>query len=123
MAKDYRPSLPFSVAMYVLKTTYIKSGGVRAPVIPEIEVFQKDGFLIYGSFKSYGGTEVTVDGVYSIEDTADVETWYRPDITSDCIVALADNPTAKYQIINDPENINRRNQFLKFKVKRIKGGV
>lgn len=114
----YRPALPFSTPMILLTPTYQKSGGVNKIIIPDLE----SGSTIFGTFKSYGGTERNVDGVYSIEDTADVETWYRPDITSNCVIALADTG-AMYQIINEPENINRRNQFLKFKVKRIKGGA
>lgn len=81
-----------------------------------------NGVMIYGTFKTYGGTEKTVDGIYSISDTAVVETWYRPDIKSDCIIALADTGE-KFEILNEPENIDRRNQFLKFKVQRIKGGA
>lgn len=101
--------------------TYQKVAGVRKKVLPDL----KDGVLIYGSFKTYGGTrsgEKRVDGLMSIEDTASVETWYRPDITSDCVIALADTG-AKYEIINEPENIDRRNQFLKFMVRRVKGAV
>ena len=118
MAKLYRPNLPFSVPLLLLKPTVTKVLGVVKKEEPTLE----NGILIYGTFKTYGGTEKTVDGLLSIDDTADVETWYRPDITSDCIIALADTG-AKYQIINEPENINRQNQFLKFKVQRIKGGV
>lgn len=118
MAKLYRPNLPFSVPLVLLKPTVTKAVGVATKVLPDI----KDGILIYGTFKTYGGTEKTVDGLLSIEDTADVETWYRPDITSDCIIALADTGV-KYHIINEPENINRQNQFLKFKVQRVKGGA
>ena len=114
----YRPALPFSTPMILLIPTYTKSGGVHKKVIPPLE----DGSTIYGSFKTYGGTEKVVDGVYSIVDTAEIETWYRPDITSDCVIALADTGE-QYQIMNEPENIYRRNQFLKFKVKRIKGGA
>lgn len=118
MAAPYKPNFPFSVPLLLLKPTVSKAVGVATKVLPDI----KDGILIYGSFKTYGGTEKTVDGLLSIEDTANVETWYRPDITSDCIIALADTGV-KYQIINEPENINCRNQFLKFKVQRVKGGV
>lgn len=118
MAAQYRPNLPFSVPLILLKPTITKAVGVVTKTLPDL----KDGILIFGTFKTYGGTEKTVDGLLSIEDTADVETWYRPDITSDCIIALADTGT-KYQIINEPENIDRRNQFLKFKVQRVKGGV
>lgn len=78
--------------------------------------------LFFGSFKSYGGTERIVNGIYSIEDTANIETWYRPDISSNCRIARA-NDGAIFDVINEPENINMRNQFLKFKVKRVKGGA
>lgn len=78
--------------------------------------------LFLGSFKSYGGTERIVNGIYSIEDTANIETWYRPDISSNCRIARA-NDGAIFDVINEPENINMRNQFLKFKVKRVKGGA
>lgn len=115
---EYRPSLPFSTALIVLKPTHEKVAGVRSKVLPDL----KNGFKIYGSFKTYGGTERTEDGLYSIIDTANVETWYRPDITSDCVVVLA-STGAQYEILNEPENINQRNQFLKFKVRRVKGGA
>lgn len=115
---SYKPSFPFTTALIVLKPTYTKVAGVRTKVLPDL----KDGFIINASFKSYGGTETTVDGVYSIIDTVDVETWYRPDITSDCVVVLT-STNAQYRIINEPENINNQNQFLRFKLERIKGGA
>jgi hypothetical protein len=105
----------------VLKPTYSKVAGVRSKVLPDLE----NGFRINCSFKSYGGTrntEKSVDGVISIEDTVYIETWYRPDITSDCVLALPDTG-AKYEILGEPENIDRRNQYLKFIVRRIKGGA
>lgn len=104
--------------MIVLKPTYEKVAGVRSAILPDLD----KGFQIFASFKSYGGTETTVDGVYSIVDTVDVETWYRPDITSDCVIVLAATG-ARYRLMNQPENINNRNQFLKFKIERIKGGA
>lgn len=115
---DFRPSLPFSVPLVVLKPTITKVAGVRSKTLPAIE----DGIKIFGTFKTYGGTEKDVDGIYSIIDTAVIQTWYRPDITSDCIIALADTGET-YEILGEPENINRRNQFLQFKVQRVKGGA
>ena len=115
---NYRPNLPFSTPLVLLKPTYTQVNGVKTKVLPEIA----DGVMIYGTFKTYGGTEKIIDGIYSMTDTAVVETWYRPDITSDCIIALADTG-AKFEILNEPENIERRNQFLKFKVQRVKGGA
>ena len=118
MAIEYRPALPFSTPLILLKPTYQTIQGVRTKVLPDVE----DGILIYGSFKTYGGTDQTIDGVYSVVDTAEIVTWYRPDITSDCVIALADSGE-RYEILGQPENIDRRNQFLKLKVQRVKGGA
>lgn len=113
---QYKPSQPFTVPVKLLVPVYKTVKGVRKKVFPE------DGELIFCSFKTYGGTESNVDDVYTIEDTAKIETWYRPDIESDCAVKLADTG-AVYEIINEPENINMRNQYCVFKVRRVKGGA
>ena len=115
---SFRPSVPFSTVLIVLKPSITKVAGVRSKVLPDLE----DGFKIHCSFRSFGGTEKNLDGLIAIEDTADVQTWYRPDITSDCILV---NPqtNVQYEIMNEPENIEMRNQFLVFKVRRYKGGV
>ena len=76
---------------------------------------------IFVNWKSYDGTETTVNGVYSIEDTAQVTTRYRPDIKSNCHLRLADGRI--YEIIGEPENPDMANRYLVFKVKRIKGGA
>lgn len=78
--------------------------------------------LIYCNFATYGGTELTVDGILAVEDTAQVICWYRPDITAGCmIMRLSDS--ASFEIIGSPENIEQRNQIISFKVKRLIGGV
>ena len=76
---------------------------------------------IFVNWKSYGGTETTVNGVYSIEDTAQVTTRYRPDIKANCHLKLADRRI--YEIIGEPENPDMANRYLVFKVKRVKGGA
>lgn len=113
---DFRPSFPYSTALKLLKPEYKTVKGVRKKVYPE------DGEVIWCSFKTYGGTERDVNGVYAIEDTASVETWYRPDITSDSRV-MENSTGAVYEILNEPENVNMRNQFCKFKARRVKGGA
>lgn len=115
---QYRPSAPFTKALIVLKPSYTKVAGVQRKVFPDL----KDGFRINASFRSYGGTETNVNGVYSIIDTVDIETWYRPGITSDCEIVVADSG-ARYRIINEPENIMARNQFMRFRIERVKGGA
>lgn len=115
----YRPQLPFTVPMVVLAPSYSTVNGVKKKTFPALE----NGIQIFGTFKTYGGTERAVNGIYSVEDTANIETWFRPDITSGCRIALANNPTAVYEVISEPENIELRNQYLVFKVSRIKGGA
>ena len=115
---NYRPSLDNTIPLILLIPTYRTVSGVPTKTFSQVS----DGILIYGNFKSYGGTERDVDGLYSIEDTAVVETWYRPDIKSDCRICVAQTG-AVYEIWHEPENINMSNQFLRFKVKRVKGGA
>lgn len=112
----YRPQEPFVTPAFLLIPKYEKVKGVYKKIYPHT------GERIFCSFKTYGGTEKTVNGIYSIEDTAIVETWYRPDIKSDCGIMLADTGEI-YEIINKPDNINQRNQFLQFKVRRYEGGA
>lgn len=84
--------------------------------------------VIWANFKTFGGTEKNDNGVISVEDTAQIVCWYRPDIKGNCRVVLLDGTedtdNAKcYEILGEPENIEQRNMFLKFKVRRIKGGA
>lgn len=115
---QYKPSLPFSVPMILLSPTYSTVNGVRKKTFPATE----NGILFYGTFKTYGGTEKVVDGLFSVQDTANIETWYRPEIKSDCQIVIPATG-AVYEILSEPENIELRNQFLKFKVSRVKGGA
>lgn len=117
--KAYVPNAPFTTPLYLLKPTIVEVKGSRKKVYPEIS----DENVIYASFKSYGGTETESNGVLTVEDTANIETWYRPNIDSDCRVVIGNDITAVYEIIGAPENIDMRNQYMKFKVKRVRGGV
>lgn len=114
----FKPSAPFTAAMILLIPTYDKIQGVEKKTFPDTT----KGSIFYGNFKTYGGTETEVNGLYSILDTAYIETWFRPDIKSDCRVYVTDNG-GTYEIIDEPENIELRNQFLKFRVRRVKGGA
>lgn len=112
---SYKPSLPFNVPARILKGEYTKINGVNKKTFTECDI-------IYVSAKSYGGTETNVNDTIVITDTINIETWYRPDITGiDGLRLLDDN--SDWEIIGNPENIDRRNQFLKFKVQRWKGGA
>lgn len=112
--KTFKPDFPYSTAIELLIPTRTKSKGVNSKIFPD------KGIKLNCSFRTYGGTETTINDVYSIEDTANVETWYRPDIKSDCRIKVLQTGEI-YEIINKPENVNKRNQFCRFKVKAIKG--
>lgn len=82
----------------------------------------KDGDIIQVNFKTYGGTETESNGVLSVIDTAQITTWWRPDIRSDCrLIRLSDG--AAFEILGEPEDLEQRRQVLYFKVRRAKGGA
>lgn len=110
----FRPALPYTTPIELFIPTYKTVKGVRTKVFPET------GVRLDCSFKAYGGTERNENDVYTVIDTANVETWFHPDIGSDCRIKLLQSG-AVYEVLGEPENINMRNQFCKFKVQRVKG--
>lgn len=121
---SYKPNLGNSIPLVLLVPTTTNVSGVVKKTFPSLEsvLYTDSPFIFYGTFKTYGGTERDENGVYSIIDTANIETWYRPDIKSNCRVARASDG-AIFEIINEPEDIDQRHQFLKFKIRRVKGNV
>lgn len=110
----YKPSDAFLTPVMLLKAEKQNLKGVQKRV-------WKDVGIIYVSFKTYGGTDTNVNGIYTVVDTASIETWYRPDITSQCGIRLEDGRV--YEIIGAVENISMRNIFCKFKVKYVEGSA
>lgn len=111
---EFKPAFPYSTAAELLIPTYVTKKGVA------IKTFPTTGIRINCSFKTYGGTETTTNDVFSVIDTANVETWYRPDIKPNCRIKILLTGDV-YEIIGKPENVNMRNQFIKFKVRGIEG--
>lgn len=114
-----KPSGPYNVPMKILTPVWNTVNGVRKKTYPEPSTVADD-MIFYGSFRTFGGTETESNGVYSIVNTATVETWYRPEITVDCQIVVLQTGQI-YDVLGDPENIEMRNQFLKFKVRAIGG--
>lgn len=81
----------------------------------------KDAFLFPCNFSSFGGTESVVNGVLVIDETAQITCRYHPDIKANCRIKL--DSGAEYEIFGEPENLEMRNLWLIFKVRRIKGGA
>lgn len=113
MAKAYRPAAPFTVAMMLLTPTETKVYGVTQKSYTE-------GATFFGSFRTFGGTEREKNGVITLEDTATIDTWFRPDIGANCDIKILETG-AIYEIIGTPEDIDMRHQYLRFKVRRIGG--
>lgn len=113
---DFKPAFPFSTPIELLTPSYTTQKGVPVKSFPDV------GIRLNCSWKTYGGTETTTNDLYTVIDTAIVETWYRPDIKADCRVRLLSTGDV-YEIIGKPENINGRNQFAKFKVRAVEGGA
>ena len=116
MAKAFTPNYPYSTPIELLTPTYGYVKGVKTKTWPV------NGTRLNCSFKTYGGTESNVNDLYSVIDTANIETWYNPAIKSECRIKnlLTGNV---YEIIGAPENIDMRNQFIKFKVRAVQGGA
>lgn len=111
----YRPSTAFTTPFMILNPTSTEK--VNGKVV---KVYPDEGDVIYTSFKTFGGSETLINDVVSVRDTANIETWYRPDIRSDTrLKRLSDGKF--YEILGDPENIEMRNQFMKFKVEYSRG--
>lgn len=110
----YRPREPFTTPVQLFNPTYKTVKGVTVKEYPE------KGELIFCSFKTYGGTESSVNDQLSVVDTANIETWYRPDITSASMIKLG---AKEYEVLGVPEDIEQRHQFLKFKVRGVHGGT
>lgn len=81
-----------------------------------------DSFIFPCNFSSHGGTESVIDGLLMIDETATITCRYFPEIAANCRIRLLQSG-AEYEIISEPENVEMRNQWLIFKVRRIKGGA
>lgn len=110
---NYKPNLPFTTPIQLLKRSTKKVNGVNQPeYTPSI--------TIYCTAKSYGGTEKIVNDVFVVEDTWVIDTCYHPDFQKgDHIRFIDDN--SEYEILASPENIERKCRYMKFKVSRIGG--
>lgn len=114
--KSYRQNTPYKVAFKLLTPTITQSKGVTT------KTFTESSNTFFCSFKTFGGTETTQNGVYSVLNTATVETWYNGNIKADCRIKLIQTGEV-YDIISTPENINFEYKCLQFKVRAVEGGA
>ena len=118
----YKPHTPYNVPFRILTPTTTVTKGTRS------KSYTEEATTRFCSFRTFGGTENTVNGVFSVIDTATVETWYTPALTA--AVRLRILPTDGsssdgefYEVMGTPENIEQRNQYTVCKVRKITGGA
>ena len=95
----------------LLIPSYSKYNGVEKKKFPE------SGDLIFVNFKSKGGTESVVNGIYSVINTAEIVTWFDPRIKSDCRIKINSD---LYEIKGDPEILT---PYIIVKVEKVSGGA
>ena len=69
----FTPAFPYTTPAELLIPTYSSEKGTQ------VKTFPAQGLRINVSFRSFGGTETNTNEVYTVLNTATVETWYRPD--------------------------------------------
>lgn len=93
-------------------TGFTTTAGKRTPVYA-------DKGIIYVNAKSYGGTEIVVNGARQIIDTQSIVTRYREDIKKIGQIVFQDGSV--YEIKGRPEDIEQAHAFLKFKCEYVGG--
>lgn len=114
--RRYIPAMPFNVAMRLLVPTITKVKGTLKPIYPE----PSEGRLFYGSFRTFGGTESNVNEVYSVIDTATIDTWYDPIFQANCRIYIEESGEV-YEMLGAPEDIYMQHQYLQIRVQRFGG--
>ena len=121
MSRRFKPAAPFVTPIYVLNPTYTYVKGVKKQTYPSVAGLSDDD-LIFGTFRSYGGTDAQVNDLTVVEKTGYIDTWYRSDIKSDTRLYVTSTEDT-YEILGDPEDIQMRHQFLKIRVRKIGGAA
>lgn len=112
---SWTPNTPYNTpAMLHNPVEIVETKGVAK------KIYDETGEKIFVSFRTFGGTEKVSNGQLVVENTGMVETWYRPDITSESRLLIEG---VTYEVLGTPENINMQNRNLVMKVRAIKGGA
>ena len=103
---EFKPSLPYNTPLELL-TPNLRDG---KGVLKNITSCRRG--KLNCNFKTYGGTESKTAGSIPVLDTANVETWYRPDIQKRLPIKVLQSGTV-WQIIGEPENVSMRGRYPK----------
>ena len=120
LAKGNQKTTPF----FYYSGGYEKTNGINKRVF----TIDKDGndkpVVRFCNFSTYGGNEYQNNGLTVVDDTASVITWFDPAIKAGGAIQLCEESNGVlFEILGEPENVEKRNQELSFKVRRYKGGA
>lgn len=114
MAKQYIPQAPFNVPFRIQKAQITKINGINSlDYIEDKEVY-------FCSARAYVGTSKNVNDISAEEDTLTIDSYWIPNLKRNDRIRLLDDDSI-WELYVSPENINRRNQYARFKVIRING--
>lgn len=120
LSKGNQKTTPF----YYYVGTYENINGINKRVFTRETDGNGKPVVRFCNFSTYGGSEYQNNGVYVVDDTAQIITWYDPVISAGGAIKLCEDATDDlFEILGQPENIEQRNQELTFKVRRYKGGA
>lgn len=112
----FKLSGALTTRLMLLIPSYEKAYGVSTSTYPDIA----DGIEINACFRTFGGTDMDVNGQIVVQKTATIETWFRPDIQSDCRFGIPETGEV-YEILGDPEDIEMRHQYMRIRLTQLKG--
>lgn len=115
--RRYKPAAPFNTAMKLLVPTITMVKGTKKYVYPKPEDVTD---VFFGSFRTFGGTESTENNIYSVIDTATIDTWFDPKFKANCRIYLCEEEET-YEITGKPEDINKQHQYLQIRCRRYGG--
>lgn len=114
MSKQYQPQTPFNVPFKILSSTMNKVNGVNTLTFVESEE------VYFCSARAYVGSPKNINDLSAEEDTLTIDTYFIPKLKKNDRIKLMDDDST-WELKLSPENINRRNQYSRFKVVRVHG--
>lgn len=114
MSKQYQPQTPFNVPFKILSSTMTKINGVNTNTYVEgTEVY-------FCNAKAWLGANKNINNLSAEEDTLTIDTYFIPILKKNDRIKLLDDDSV-WELKLSPENIDRRNQYSRFKVVRVHG--
>ena len=114
MARQYQPQVPFNVPFKILSATTTKVNGVNT-----IEYVEQNNVYMC-SARAYVGSSRNVNDLSVEEDRLTIDTYWISSLKKNDRIRLLDDNSV-WELPLHPENINRRNQWSRFVVVRLRG--